>query len=197
MVTSRVVFLPSTLFTTTIILFTAFSVCLVLIWLRNRFRGVGLVLPFLTVPVLALPFLFYFHPGINVYGTFDSVLIGSWIIDIIFLAGCFFLNPKIKPRKLKTYEESKGPTFEMPKVLYMERPVYIKSHENGGIDPYDVLGVSRSSSTDEIETAYKRQILKYHPDKYHGLPDNVIDLSRRETERLNQAFEAIKRERNV
>ena len=35
-------------------------------------------------------------------------------------------------------------------------------------DCYDVLGVAKSSSKDEIKKAYRKQALKYHPDKTKG-----------------------------
>src|SRR5450759_688800 len=37
-------------------------------------------------------------------------------------------------------------------------------------DPYAVLGVSRVTSTQEIERAYRRHVSTIHPDKFHGDP---------------------------
>lgn len=58
-------------------------------------------------------------------------------------------------------------------------------------DPYDVLGVSRSASEDEIKTAYRRLAKKYHPDLNPG--DTTAAQRMNE---VNQAYDQIKNPQN-
>jgi len=54
-------------------------------------------------------------------------------------------------------------------------------------DPYDVLGVSKGASEDEIKTAYRRLAKKYHPDLNPGDPTAAQKMNE-----VNQAYDRIK-----
>ena len=54
-------------------------------------------------------------------------------------------------------------------------------------DPYEVLGVSRNASEDEIKSAYRKLAKKYHPDLHPG--DKECE---RKMNEVNAAYDQIK-----
>ena len=61
------------------------------------------------------------------------------------------------------------------------------------MDPYKVLGVSRSATDAEIKTAYRSLAKKYHPDKYKG--HDLEDLASEKIKQINEAYDTIQKER--
>lgn len=60
-------------------------------------------------------------------------------------------------------------------------------------DPYEVLGVSPSASDDEVKSAYRELVRKYHPDNYAGNP--LADLAQEKMKEINEAYETITKSR--
>ena len=54
-------------------------------------------------------------------------------------------------------------------------------------DPYEVLGVPRDASADDIKSAYRRLAKRYHPDLNPGNPAAAQKMNE-----VNQAYERIK-----
>jgi len=65
------------------------------------------------------------------------------------------------------------------------------------LDPYMVLGVSKNSSNEEIHKAYRNLANKYHPDKVAHLGKEFIELANEKFTKIQEAYEIIKRERNI
>lgn len=62
-------------------------------------------------------------------------------------------------------------------------------------NPYEVLGVNQNASDDEIKSAYKNLVKKYHPDKYVNNP--LSGLAEEKIKEINEAYSIIKKERET
>lgn len=60
-------------------------------------------------------------------------------------------------------------------------------------DPYAVLGVKPGASREEIQTAYKKALQQYHPDKVSHLGKDLQDLANRKTQEIQRAYEKLRR----
>ena len=60
-------------------------------------------------------------------------------------------------------------------------------------DPYQVLGVSRSASEDEIKKAYRALSRKYHPDANINNPNK--EAAEEKFKEIQQAYQQIMKEK--
>ena len=56
-------------------------------------------------------------------------------------------------------------------------------------DPYQVLGVPRGASDEEVKHAYRELAKKYHPDNYAGSP--LQDVANEKMQEINEAYDFI------
>ncbi|MBQ3226388.1 MAG: J domain-containing protein, partial [Clostridia bacterium] len=56
-------------------------------------------------------------------------------------------------------------------------------------DPYEVLGISKGASQEEIKQAYRKLAKQYHPDHYANNP--LADLAEEKFKEINEAYEAL------
>lgn len=62
---------------------------------------------------------------------------------------------------------------------------------------YDVLEIDMQATDEEVKKAYKRMAVKYHPDKVAHLGDDVQKAAKEKFQRLNQAYDNIKKSRGI
>lgn len=56
-------------------------------------------------------------------------------------------------------------------------------------DPYEILGVSKDASQEEIKKAYRKLAKQYHPDNYANNP--LKDLAEEKFKEINEAYEQL------
>ena len=56
-------------------------------------------------------------------------------------------------------------------------------------DPYEVLGVPKGATQEEIKTAYRKLAKQYHPDRYIGNP--LADLASEKFKEINEAYDTL------
>lgn len=61
---------------------------------------------------------------------------------------------------------------------------------------YKILEIEKNASIDEIKKAYRNMAVKYHPDKVHHLGEDVQNSAKEKFQKVNEAYEKIKKERN-
>jgi DnaJ like chaperone protein len=63
----------------------------------------------------------------------------------------------------------------------------------GSFDPYEVLGIARSASGEEIQAAYKARMHEYHPDKVAHLGEELQKVAHRKAVEIQQAYEQLRK----
>lgn len=62
---------------------------------------------------------------------------------------------------------------------------------------YKILEVDPSASNEELKKAYRQMAMKYHPDKVSHLGEDFRKTADEKFKKVNEAYEKIKKERNI
>jgi DnaJ like chaperone protein len=77
----------------------------------------------------------------------------------------------------------------------------IKANNLGadGSDPYEILGVNREASDDEVKSAYRKLVRENHPDTLvsQGMPQEFIEMANEKLATINGAYEQIRKARGL
>ena len=61
--------------------------------------------------------------------------------------------------------------------------------------PYKVLGLKHEATNDEIKSAYRSLVRKYHPDKVSHLGEEFVNIAQEKFKAVKKAYDLIKKER--
>ena len=62
---------------------------------------------------------------------------------------------------------------------------------------YEILGITKDATNEEVKKAYKKMAMKHHPDKVAGMGEEVTRKATEKFQAINEAYERIKKERNI
>jgi DnaJ like chaperone protein len=80
-----------------------------------------------------------------------------------------------------------------------ERLKHIHLGSDGEDDPYEVLGIDRSASDEEVKRTYRKLIRENHPDTLmaQGVPQEFIDLANEKMATINAAYDRVEKQRGL
>jgi len=116
------------------------------------------------------------------------------VIDDIIILGALYWYFIYRPAKIRAksqrayYQEGEGRRRES----YQENQKRAQTDKRfSKSDPYEVLGVRRQASLDDIKSAYRKLAAKYHPDKVVHLGDEFRTLAEQKFKEIQEAYQEL------
>lgn len=72
-----------------------------------------------------------------------------------------------------------------------KRPDAFNEAKEDSADPYEILGVPKTASHDDIKRAYRDAVKQYHPDRVQTLGPRLQEVAKKMTVEINRAYEVL------
>lgn len=110
-----------------------------------------------------------------------------------FLFGIALADNHISSTEQQLIERiSKGMGIGMPDYESI-KAMFVKDINSD----YKILEIDPSVSNEELKKAYRRMAMKYHPDKVSHLGEDIQKAAKDKFQKVNQAYNNIKKDRNI
>jgi len=99
--------------------------------------------------------------------------------------------------------DEKGYLKQVSDILGLDQAAFERvtaiSYEADHADPYQVLGVPRTISDEELKTTYRTLVRENHPDRLvaEGMPEEFIQIANRKLAAINVAYDTVAAERGL
>jgi DnaJ-domain-containing protein 1 len=116
------------------------------------------------------------------------------------LLGFIIMNAVIDARRAKAEGQQKdGDAKKQDSGSKDEDPTKKTSDRQRRTSPprawWETLNVDQNASTEQIKTAFRKEISKYHPDRVEGLGVELRELADRMAKEVNHAYTLAKQQR--
>ena len=137
--------------------------------------------------------------ALSPYDILPDFAIGwGWLDDllILFLLWRFFYSVKKSPFLNRGPDNQNYRYFNKGKDRSQNADAGAGQSPQGGRsagDPYQVLGIEKNASEDEIKRAYRQLANKYHPDKVYHLGEEFKKLAEQRFKEIEEAYRILKK----
>ena len=138
--------------------------------------------------------------ALNPYDIVPDLLIGwGWLDDLVILGFLWRYLYAIKRGQSffgKFFQQYQKSTDDGLGSEYSQRRQFDQddqfSRESGESDPYQILGIERNATPEEVKQAFRQLANKYHPDKVAYLGDEFKKLAERRFKDIQKAYQELK-----
>ena len=137
-----------------------------MLWLK-RYWPLLLGLLYLASPIDAIP---------------DTIVGLGWVDDLVLLLLAYWFVKRVLARANgQTRSHTSG----------RSNRVGPDPRNEAEKDPYQILGVSRNASKQEIKSAFRKQAQRYHPDRVSHLGEEFQQLAKEKFQEIQKAYEIL------
>jgi uncharacterized membrane protein YkvA (DUF1232 family) len=137
-----------------------------MLWLK-RYWPLLLGLLYLASPIDAIP---------------DTIVGLGWVDDLVLLLLAYwFIKRVLASAHGQTRSHTSG----------RSNRVGPDPRNEAEKDPYQILGVSRNASKQEIKSAFRKQAQRYHPDRVSHLGEEFQQLAKEKFQEIQKAYEIL------
>lgn len=112
---------------------------------------------------------------------------------IHFLFGIANADHHVKKVEIEEIKKIAGYLYINSNDFESIKAMFYNDSENA----YKILEITKTASNDEIKTAYRRMVKKYHPDKLRDLGEEHLKGAKEKFQSIQDAYEQIKKERDL
>ncbi len=127
------------------------------------------------------------------YSINSSMPISQRSLLVQYLFGIAQADGHVSDSELKVIEKIAS-YFRITKIEFDQiKSLFYKDVSSA----YKVLGVGETVSDEELKKAYRKMAIKHHPDKYNQLGEEQQKAAKEKFQKIQQAYEQIKKERGL